>query len=150
MKPALALILPALLMTAPTQAEDITYAKHVRPLWEAKCMACHGERSPYLAEFLSKKEHYTQLSLGPRMDSYPALVMYVGWPDSGAFMRRLDDGKSAKNGKPGNMYVHLGADEAERQKNLGVMKAWVGEGGWVLSKFKDLTRDELGKMKVKE
>ena len=32
-------------------------------------------------------------------------------------MRRLDDGKGSKEGKPGNMYQHLGATEVGRQKN---------------------------------
>jgi len=52
--------------------------------------------------------------------------------------------------RPGNMYVYLGASEAERQKNLALFKAWVGEGGWVLKRFKDLTREELGRMRVEE
>lgn len=150
MKSAQTFFLGTLLLAGSALAADTSYTKHVRPVWEAKCMACHGEQSPYLAEFLSKKDFYIKLSKGPRMDSYPALIMYVGWPDTGALMRRLDDGKNTKDGKPGNMYVHLGADEEERQRNLAVFKNWVGEGGWVLSKFKDLSREQLGKMKVME
>ena len=41
---------------------------------------------------------------GPKMDSYKNLIIMVNGTDSGALMRRLDDGKSAKDGKPGNMY----------------------------------------------
>lgn len=43
--------------------------------------------------------------------------------NTGAMMRRLDDGKGAKDGKPGNMYQHLGGTEEERQKNLALFKA---------------------------
>jgi hypothetical protein len=48
------------------------------------------------------------------------------------------------------MYENLGADEAERQKNLALFKAWVGEGGWFLGKFKELDTSTLKKMKVAE
>jgi hypothetical protein len=84
------------------------------------------------------------------MDTYANLVAFVGWPDTGALMRRLDDGRNTKDGKPGNMYERLGADEAERQHNLALFKAWVGEGGWFLGKLKDLEVTTLRKMKVAE
>lgn len=140
----------AFLATAAVAADNITYRKHIRPLWEQKCMGCHGPTSPYLAEFKANKAKFKKLSRGPRMDSYPALVMFVGWPDTGAVMRRLDDGKSAKNGKPGNMYQYLGGGEAERQKNLALFKSWVGEGGWFRGRLKDLDKATLMKMKVAE
>ncbi len=140
----------AFMTTAALAAEDITYRKHIRPLWEQKCMGCHGQASPYLADFEADKEKFTKLNVGPRMDSYPALIIYVGWPDTGAIMRRLDDGKTAPNTKPGNMYQYLGGDDAERQKNLALMKSWVGEGAWSLGRFKDLDKDTLTKMKVAE
>ena len=143
-------LLIALCLTSVAAAGDVTYRKDIRPLWEQKCMACHGEHSPWLGDFLENQEKFIALQRGPRMDNYAALVMFTGWPDTGALMRRLDDGKHTKNGKPGNMYVNLGADEAERQKNLALFKAWVGVGGWFLGKFKDLDRDTLAKMKVAE
>jgi len=149
MKVVQSLILCTLVFGATAQADDVTYRKHIRPLWEQQCAACHGDSSPYLADFKENKKKYMEESKGPRMDSYGDLVTYVGWPDSGALMRRLDDGKNA-NGKPGNMYEYLGADEAERQKNLALFKAWVGENGWVLKRFKDQTKDELSMIKVKE
>jgi len=127
-----------------------TYRKDIAPLWAQKCKKCHGADAPGLAEFDANKDKYAMMNKGPRMDSYPHLVQFVGWPDSGALMRRLDDGKNTKSGKPGNMYTHLGADDEERQKNLALFKAWVGEGGWVLKKFPDLTREDLGKMHVNE
>jgi hypothetical protein len=128
----------------------VTYTKDIAPIFEQKCKHCHGADSPTLAEFSANKNKYKMLNKGPRMDSYPHMVQFVGWPDTGAIMRRLDDGKNTKDGKPGNMYINLGTNDEERQKNLGLFKAWVGEGGWVLKKFKDLTREELGKMQVPE
>jgi hypothetical protein len=81
------------------------------------------------------------------MDSYAHLASYAGWPDSGAIMRRLDDGKNKADGKPGNMYEYLGANEEERQRNLGLFKAWIGN--WTLKRFPDLTKDELAGIIVK-
>jgi hypothetical protein len=69
-------------------------------------------------------------------------------------MRRLDDGKASPGGKPGNMYRYLGGDEQERQKNLAVFKAWVGEGGWNLNRWAArgdvpaVTKDQLDKLKL--
>jgi hypothetical protein len=130
------------------QAAEVSYRKDVRPLWEAKCAACHGAKSPYLGEFVQDKDTFKTQMKGPRMDTYADLIFYVGWPDTGAIMRRLDDGRSKPDGKPGNMYQYLGADENERQKNLDLFKSWVGEGAWTLKKFKDLTREELGAIKA--
>ena len=130
--------------------EAVTYRKDIAPVLEQKCKSCHGADAPGLAEFNANKDKYKRMNKGPRMDSYPHLVQFVGWSDTGAIMRRLDDGKNTKNGKPGNMYINLGGSEEERQKNLALFKAWVGEGGWVLKKFEDLTREELGKMQVPE
>jgi hypothetical protein len=144
------LILLALFTTTTALADEVTYRNDIRPLWQEKCMACHGETAPSLAEFDENKEKYKQLSQGPRMDSYANLVAFVGWPDTGALMRRLDDGANTKDRKAGNMYENLGADEAERQKNLALFKAWVGEGGWFLGKLKEMDKSTLMKMKVAE
>lgn len=137
-------------MVSGTLANEITYRKHVLPLWKQKCMSCHGTNSPYLGEFNENKEKFTKIMVGPRMDTYADLTAYVGWPDTGALMRRLDDGKGAKSGKPGNMYGYLGSDDAERQKNLALIKAWVGEGGWFLGRLPELDKATLMKMKVVE
>ncbi len=70
-------------------------------------------------------------------------------------MRRLDDGQSTADKKPGNMYQHLGEDEEERQKNLKLFKAWIGEDAWNLKRWNArgdvpaITKDELNKLKVK-
>lgn len=137
----------------PTQADDVTYRKDIRPLMEKKCFGCHGSGSPFYGDFKEDKK-YAAAMKGPRMDSYPYLVYFIGWPDTGALMRRLDDGKSSKSGKPGNMYNFLGANSEERQKNLKLFKAWVGEDAWVLNRWKargsvpGVTKDQVTKMKL--
>ncbi len=136
-------------------AEDITYRKHIRPLWEQKCKACHGEGSPYLGEFEENKKKFEAAFKGPRMDSYADLISFVGWPDTGAVQRRLDDGKSSKSGKAGNMYAYLGKDDEERQKNLALFKEWVGKDAWKLNRWEArgdvpaITKEDLDKVKVK-
>ena len=136
-------------------AEDVTYRKHVRPLFQKQCASCHGADAPYLGDFKEKKAKYVAKDIGPRMDTYADLIFFIGWPDTGAIMRRLDDGKSAKDGKPGNMYEHLGDDDKERQKNLNVFKAWVGEDAWMLKRWKargdvpGVTKEEIARMKLK-
>jgi hypothetical protein len=152
-------MIAAALMTATlapsAAAEDVTYRKHIRPLFEDQCASCHGADSPYLGEFAEKKDKYVANDVGPRMDTYADLIFFIGWPDTGAIMRRLDDGKSAKDGKPGNMYEQLGGDEAERQQNLNVFKAWVGEDAWTLKRWNargdvpGVTKEELSKLKLK-
>jgi len=135
-------------------AQNATYRKDIKPLVEAKCAGCHGATAPTLAEFQLDQKKYTAAMKGPRIDAYADLVNLVGWPDTGAIMRRLDDGKNA-GGKPGNMYQYLGATEEERQKNLGLFKAWVGPDAWVLNRFKargdvpGITKEQLEKIQVK-
>lgn len=147
--------LSLVLCAGTVSAADVTYRKDIRPLWEQKCSVCHGKDSPYLGDFLENQDQYKKMLKGPRMDSYADLIFYVGWPDTGAVMRRLDDGKQLKGGKAGNMYQYLGADEAERQKNLNLFKAWVGEDAWTHKRWDakgdmpGVTKEELQKMKVK-
>jgi hypothetical protein len=135
-------------------AQETTYSKDIKPLFDSKCAACHGAGAPTLAEFLKDQKKFEAAMKGPRMDSYADMIMLVGWPDTGAVMRRLDDGKSA-GGKPGNMYQFLGASEEERQKNLQIFKAWVGPEGWVLNRFKargnvpGISKEQLEKILVK-
>jgi len=142
-------------VSAASWAQDITYRKHIRPLWEQKCAACHGADSPYLGDFDADKKKYEAQFKGPRMDTYADLIFFIGWPDTGAIMRRLDDGKGTGAGKPGNMYEYLGATDAERQKNLGLFKAWVGKDGWKFNRWEArgkvpaITKEDLDKMKVK-
>jgi len=139
----------------PALADDVTYSKDIRPLMEQKCLGCHGAGSPYLGDFEMDAKKYKAVMKGPRMDSYPGVLYFIGWPDTGALMRRLDDGKGAKSGKAGNMYAFLGSSEEERQKNLKLFKAWVGEDAWVLNRWKargdvpGVTKEQVSKMKLK-
>ncbi len=141
-------------VNADVLAQDATYRKDIKPLFDAKCVACHGAASPTLGEFLENQKKFEAAMKGPRMDTYADMVMLVGWPDTGAIMRRLDDGKSA-GGKPGNMYQFLGATEEERQKNLQTFKSWVGPDGWTLKRWEArgnvpaISREELEKIRVK-
>lgn len=137
-------------------AAETTYTKDIKPLVEAKCAACHGAGAPTLADFQLDQKKYTAVMKGPRMDTYADLLMLVGWTDTGAIMRRLDDGKSAlAGGKPGNMYQFLGATDEERQANLGIFKAWVGPEGWILNRFNargnvpGISKEQLEKVQVK-
>jgi hypothetical protein len=142
--------------SAGSVAQDVTYRKDIKPLVEAKCTVCHGAASPNLEEFQLDQKKYAAAMKGPRIDTYADLVMLIGWPDTGAIMRRLDDGKSPlAGGKPGNMYQYLGGSDEERQRNLQTFKAWVGPEAWILNRFKPrgnvpgITKDQLEKIQVK-
>ena len=140
---------------AASWAADVTYRKDIRPLWTQKCGACHGADAPYLGDFEEDKKKYEAAFKGPRMDTYADLIFYIGWPDTGAIMRRLDNGKNTRDAKPGNMYEYLGATAEEREKNLNLFKEWVGQDAWKLNRWKArgkvpaITKEELDKIKVK-
>jgi hypothetical protein len=99
-----------------------------------------------MGDFTEAKEKWMADGKGMRMDTYSHLVAYAAWPDTGALMRRLDDGKAAPNGKPGNMHQHLGKTDDEIARNLALVKAWVGN--WTLKRRKDVTKEELDAIKV--
>jgi hypothetical protein len=134
-------------------AQDVSYRSQIRPLWEEKCGACHGADAPYYGDFKEAKDDFIAQDLGPRMDTYADLIYFIGWPDSGAVMRRLDDGKNHADGKPGDMYEYLGESEQERQKNLQLFKAWIGN--WNLKRWNTrgdvpgVTKEELDALKLK-
>ncbi len=136
-------------------AQDVTYRKNIGPLVTQKCAGCHGAGAPYLGEFQENPKKFEAIFKGPRMDSYADLIMFVGWPDTGALMRRLDDGKNTSDGKPGNMHQHLGGTEEERQKNLSLLKDWVGNDAWKLNRWEvrgkvpAITKADMDKIKVK-
>lgn len=138
-----------LLAAAPALAAEVDYHTDVRQVLEKYCISCHGPSSPGYGEFMEHKEKFTKANKGPRMDSYETVMFYIAWPDTGAIMRRLDDGKNTKDGKPGNMYVQLGNSDEERQKNLALIKAWIGEDAWILKRKGDITKDDLLKIKAK-
>lgn len=149
------LVFTVMLISANSGADDVTYRKDIRPLWESRCAACHGAQSPYLGDFLENKAEFKKLMKGPRMDTYADLIFFVGWPDTGAIMRRLDNGENTSNGKPGNMYQYLGDSDEERSKNFKLFKAWVGEDAWTHKRWDakgdmpGVNKDELSRMKVK-
>ena len=136
-------------------AADVTYRKDIRPLSVDKCASCHGADAPTLGDFDENKKKFEAESKGPKMDTYADLIFFVGWPDTGAIMRRLDDGKNTGDGKPGNMYQYLGATDGERQKNLELVKEWVGKDAWKLNRWEArgkvpaITKEDLDKIKVK-
>jgi len=137
-------VIPLLMLAIPVIAEtQTTYTKDIRLLMEARCSNCHGSNAPLVGEFKKDREKYTKEKKGPRMESYALLVEFVKGTDAGAIMRRLDDGKSKEDKKPGNMYIYLGKDEEERQKNLKAFKGWVGS--WNLKRKAELTSEELSK-----
>ena len=134
-----------LIATAPAAAE-VNYSQQIKPLFDARCIACHGQDAPEYKVFKQAKDSWIVKSIGPRMDSYTHLVSFTGWPDTGALMRRLDDGGSKEDKQPGNMYQYLGDNEVERQTNLALFKAWVGN--WTFKRFDALTKDDLAGIKV--
>jgi hypothetical protein len=137
-------------------AQEVTYRNTIAPLLQSKCLACHGAQSPERADFLLDEKGYAAKSLGPRMDSYERIIAFVAWPDTGALMRRLDDGASQHaGGKPGNMYAYLGLTDAERIANLQLFKAWVGTQAWNLNRWDirgdvpAVTKAQMDKIKLK-
>ena len=142
----------------PAMAADVSYRNDVAPLLKAQCAECHfaAAGAPTLQEFDLAKEKFTKDKTGPRLDTYETLVALIAYPDSGAFMRRLDDGTSPlAGGKPGNMYKYLGETDAERAKNLATLKAWLGQGGWNLNRWKArgdvpaVTKEQVDKLVLK-
>jgi hypothetical protein len=129
------------------QAVETTWQKDIKPIFDKQCAVCHGTNSPEHEEFKKDKKKWTDKSIGMKMDSYSHLISYVGWPQTGALMRRLDDGSGQAEKKAGNMFEYLGANEAERKANLEIFKSWVGN--WNLKRWKDVTKDELNTIKVK-
>jgi hypothetical protein len=139
------LIIPLVILFLPAVIRaQVTYQKDIRPLFDSKCSMCHGSESPLVDDFKKEKEKFAKENKGPRMDSYPLLLEFVKGKDAGAIMRRLDDGKNTKDGKPGNMNTFLGKDKEERKKNLKIFKSWIGS--WNLKRKTQLTEEELGKV----
>lgn len=143
------------LLAGPALAQDVSYRKDMAPLVKAQCAECHGSTAPTLAEFKLDEEKYKKAKEGPRTDTYEHLVALVAYPDTGALMRRLDDGSNTADKKPGNMYKHLGETDAERTAALKLIKAWVGEGAWNLNRWGQrgdvpgITKEQLDKLKLK-
>ena len=129
-------------------ADAVTYEKDIKNIISAQCQACHGSDAPAMAEFKKEEEKFKKAGKGPRADSYTDLMVMVNGSDTGALMRRLDDGKNTANGKPGNMYSYLGGTDEEKAKNLETIKKWIG--GWTLKRKKDISEEELKAIKALE
>lgn len=142
-------------LALPGLAQDTTYRKDIQPMLKAMCAECHDDKSPSLAEFKLDEEKYKKAKQGPRTDTYEHLLALIAYPDTGALMRRLDDGSSTPDKKPGNMYKYLGGTDAERAANLNKIKAWLGEGAWNLNRWSKrgdvpaITKEQLEKLKLK-
>ena len=155
MKNTLALVLLGATLVAPALASDVTYRVNIAPLFKAQCAECHGDSAPTLADFNLDQEKFKKDKLGPRTSTYADLLQLVGWPDTGALMRRLDDGTSTADKKPGNMYKNLGETDAERAANFKLVKAWVGEEAWNLNRWAKrgevsaITKEQLDKLQLK-
>ena len=147
MKTFLSVVAAATILSSMAFAEEVRYTTHIKQIFDQKCGACHGSDAPEYADFKKEKEKYSAQFKGPKMAGYANLVHFTGWPDTGALMRRLDDGANTKDKKPGNMYQYLGADDAERQKNFRLFREWVGN--WTLKRFPELTKEDLSGIKVK-
>jgi hypothetical protein len=139
----------------PAMASDVTYRNDIAPMIKKMCSECHGPMSPSLADFSLDQEKFKKDKQGPKTDTYADLLQIIGWPDSGALMRRLDDGTNAADKKPGNMNKYLGETDAERAANLAIFKAWLGDGAWNLNRWAKrgdvpaITKDQLDKLKLK-
>jgi hypothetical protein len=138
-----------LVMSVPVfAAETVTYEKDIKGIVAKQCLSCHGSDAPSMEEFKRGEDGYKKKMKGPRYDTYANLMVVVKGSDAGALMRRLDDGKNTKDGKPGNMYTYLGSTDAQRSANLETFKKWVGS--WSLKNRKELGTVELDAIKAPE
>lgn len=136
------------LAVSAANAQEATWSGSIKGIVEKQCLTCHGpDSAPEYQLFKKDKEKWLAKGLAMRMDTYSHLVSFVGWPNTGAMMRRLDDGKGSRDAKSGNMYQHLGATEEERQLNLAAFKDWIGN--WSLKRLPDITKEDLNGIKVK-
>ena len=135
------------LVSPEVNAQEVRYTTHIKAVFDRSCAACHGSGAPEYGDFKKDKERFVSLSKGPKMDTYAHLIQFTAWPDTGALMRRLDDGAGAKDKKAGNMYQYLGSTEEERQKNLKLFKDWVGN--WVLKRWPEMTKEDMTGITVK-
>ena len=136
-------------------AQDLSWRKDIAPLIKGQCGACHGGSAPVYEDWNLDRKNFEDKKIGPRMDTYPDFMRHVVWPATGSMARRLDDGKNA-GGKPGNMYVFLGANDQERVKNLATIKAWLGgDAAWNLNRWgardnvPGITKEQLDKIQAK-
>lgn len=138
------------LLFGPAAGQSVTYENSVKKIFAERCANCHStaKGAPTLAEFEKDKAEYTKKFKGPKMDDYQSVMVMVNGTDAGALMRRLDDGKNTKDGKPGNMYNYLGNNPQERAERLEKVKQWVGS--WSLKRRNELSAAELAAITAPE
>ncbi len=119
---------------------ETSYEKDVKKILAERCLSCHGSDAPTIEAFKKDQAGFKKAMKGPRTDTYANLMVLVNGSDTGALMRRLDDGKSTKSGKPGNMHHYLGGTQQEIAANLSVIKDWVG--CWTLKRSAEITEEE--------
>jgi mono/diheme cytochrome c family protein len=135
----------ALAFAAGAQA-DVTYENSVKKVIGERCLGCHGKGAPSMEEFKKDQAAFKKKMKGPSLATYKDTMVMVNGSDTGAIMRRLDDGTGG--GKKGNMYNYLGKNDADRAKNHAVFKEWIG--GWTLKKKKEISEAELKAIKAPE
>lgn len=119
----------------------VTYTGQVKGIFDAKCAGCHGSGTLDYEEWKKNSKELKEKGIGMKMDTFRSLTAFVVWPNTGALMRRLDNGENTKDNKPGNMYQYLGDTKEEREKNLAVFKSWVPL--WKLVRIDGLTKEEI-------
>lgn len=129
------------MLAGPANAQEVKYTTHIKPVFDAKCGSCHGKENLEYEVWKKDAKKLTENMVGMKMDTFRTLIAYVLWPNTGALMRRLDNGQNSKEGKPGNMYEFLGATKEEREKNLSLFKQWVPV--WKLGRIGDLSKEEI-------
>lgn len=136
-------VLAILIMLVPfiINAAEVRYSKDIKPIFDQKCGGCHGAGTLEYEEWKKNADKLKKDMIGMKMDTFRTLVGYVVWPNTGALMRRLDNGENTKDGKPGNMYEYLGDTKEEREKNLALFKQWVGL--WKLGRINDLSKEDI-------
>jgi len=148
MKPMLKLAAAAVALAFAAGAQaDVTYENSVKKIIGERCLNCHGKGAPSMEEFKKDEAAWKKKMKGPSLATYSDVMVMVNGSDTGAMMRRLDDGSNT-GGKKGNMYNYLGKNDADRAKNHAVIKEWIG--GWTLKKKKDVTEAELKAIKAPE
>lgn len=116
--------------TTEEESVAVTYEADIKEIVANNCLTCHGDSSPM------------------PMHDYESLMVFVDGEDTGALMRRLDNGENTEDGKPGNMYEYLGETDEEREENLAVVKKWIGN--WTLKRNDEITDEERDEIQALE
>jgi hypothetical protein len=130
------------LATGFAYAQDVRYNADIKPIFDAKCAgSCHADGALEYEAWKKDSAKLKENMVGMKMDTFRSITDFVLWPNTGALMRRIDNGQNTKDGKPGNMFEYLGDTPEEREKNLAVFKKWVPV--WSLGRLNDLTKEQI-------